>query len=108
MSLLVNLLPQTQNTGEVNDPPPGGASGRHFLLGPIFHHFLIGAFPMSLSAVKINWQVSLLFKLKFKKFSQIWGLNFGEESSFSVLAVDIRGRGLGGRSARTVCPPAHC
>lgn len=61
MASLVNFFLETQNTGEVNDPPPGVTRRCHFLPGVIFHHLHIRIVPVPLSAVKgKNWQVIIL------------------------------------------------
>lgn len=70
MAPLVELLLETQNAGEVDDPSPGGTSGCHLLLGCILHHFHIRVFPRPLSAKEMrNWQVNTIFKVF--KVSQI-------------------------------------
>ena len=64
MSPLGNLLLETQNAGEVDDPSPGGTSSCHLLSGRILHHFHIRVFPRSLSAKEMkNWQVNTIFKV---------------------------------------------
>ena len=64
MAPLIDLLLETQNAGEVDDPSPGGTSGCHLLSGCILHHFHIRVFPRPLSAKEMrNWQVNSIFKV---------------------------------------------
>ena len=64
MAPLIDLLLETQNAGEVDDPSPGGTSSCHLLSGCILHHFHIRVFPRPLSAKEMrNWQFNTIFKV---------------------------------------------
>lgn len=102
MSPLIDFFPETQNTGEVNDPSPGGASCCHFLLGLIFHHFHIGAFPMSLPALKVrNLQImTILFKLKKKKNQPNLVSSLLEKGAASLCWLCTSGEGSWGQASK--------
>lgn len=109
MAPLVDLLLETQNAGEVDDPSPGGTSGCHLLSGCILHHFHIRVFPRPLSAREMrNWQVNTIFKVF--KVSHILPRILEKEVASMCQICTYWGRGdlPTKEPVRSVCSPGYC